>query len=433
MRNLFSRACSALAIVLALGGTARALDLDAEGFAQRVDASDRTIALARLDMSTANAERQAALSGALPRLSATAGYLRETLDQGQSPIPSFKNSFEVAGTVTQALFDMRVVHAVRASRLLDRLTASQVEAVRQAVVNEARKAFYAALLLREKRAVSRDSEASAGENYRTMQVRYSSGVSSEFELLQAEAAYRAAIPPRLRAERDYELAVNNLKVLAGIDLAESVELTGSLESPAELPDLPAADSSIEARPDLLALEWQRQLLGIGVSAAEAARYPTLNASVRYGVTAASDEFRWENDSDSLGVGVALTVPIFTGGAAESGVRKARVERDKSAVRVAQLRAEIGVDVINTRLRLEEARQSVQAASRSVDSARRAYEIAETRVANRLATQLELSQSRLVYDEARLGYYSAVYDLLAARYDWQMVTGTVPQTGAASRQ
>ena len=67
-----------------------------------------------------------------------------------------------------------------------------------------------------------------------------------------------------------------------------------------------------------------------------------------------------------------------------------------------------------------------------DSARRAWEIAETRVANGLATQLELSQSRLVYDQARLGYYSAVYDLLAARFDWEQVTGTVPQAAGTAR-
>jgi outer membrane protein TolC len=159
----------------------------------------------------------------------------------------------------------------------------------------------------------------------------------------------------------------------------------------------------------------------------------VNASLRYGVTAASDELQWENDADSLTVGVAVTVPVFTGGATDSAVRKARVEHDKTAIRVAQLRDEIRADVINTRLRLGEALQAVEAASRSVDSARRAYEIAEARVANRLATQLELSQSRLVYDEARLGYTSAVYDLLAARYDWERVTGTVPPAADAARQ
>jgi len=424
-RLRFSARCALSAALALAAAGARGLDLDAESFVRRVDASSRQIALARLDTATADAERQAARSRALPRLTASAGYSRETLEQEQSLFPSYKNSYQLAGTVSQALFDMSVVHAVRASALLDRMTASQVEAARQLVINEARKAFYRALLARGNRAVSRDSETSARDHYAEMQTRFSSGVASEYELLQAEAAYRGSIPPRLRAERDYELAVNGLKILAGIDLAESVELIGSLERPADLPEPPPSDAAIESRPDLTALEWQRQLLEINVRAAESARYPTLGASLQYTLEAASDRLRWENDSDSLSVGINLTVPVFTGGSTESLVRKARTELDKSAVRVAQRRDEIRVDARNTRLRLEEARQSVEAASRSVESARRAYEIAETRVVNRLATQLELNQSRVVYDQARLGYYAAVYDLLAARFDWEFVTGTVP--------
>ena len=51
-------------------------------------------------------------------------------------------------------------------------------------------------------------------------------------------------------------------------------------------------------------------------------------------------------------------------------------------------------------------------------------IAETRVRNGLATQLELKDSRILLDQAQLNYYSSIYDYLAAYFDWQKATGNV---------
>jgi outer membrane protein len=422
------------AVVVVLSGIAvvpaGALDLDADAFIKRVDAYSRQLELARLDVTSADAARQAARAGALPRLTASLFYGREALEL--SDVSQYQNTLQVSAQAQQNLFNMSVFYALRASALLDKMTGAGVEATRQQVINASRKAFYGAILAREYRAVARDSETSAADRYEQAKVRFSSGVASEFDLLQAEAAWRATTPPRLRAERDYQLAVNSLKILAGIELPEPLELKGSLEDPGDRP-VPQADiGALKNRPDLAAAEWQRQLYEMNLKAAESARYPVVAATATYGRSSFPGDHLYptlppQDDKayDSLQLGVVVTVPIFTGGATESAVRTARVDLQRSATRLAQLQDEARVETENTRLRLDEARQSVRAAALSVDSARRAFEIAQTRVDNRLGTQLELNQVRVVYDQARLGYYAAVYDLLSARFDWELMTGVVP--------
>jgi outer membrane protein TolC len=63
----------------------------------------------------------------------------------------------------------------------------------------------------------------------------------------------------------------------------------------------------------------------------------------------------------------------------------------------------------------------------VDSAYRAYEIAETRVENQLTTQVELKEIRLALNQAQVNYFSAIYDYLSAYFDWQKTVGAVTNT------
>ncbi len=416
----------AVCLMAAASAAAPALELDLAAFVEKVTASSRTLRLARLDVSSAETDKQSAIAPALPRLGASAGYGRELLAiDPVNPIP-FHNQFQAGVTASQNLLNMGVFYAVRASGYLDDMSREQLEAVRQSVINGARKAFYAALLAREVRDVSLESESAAQDNYDNVRLRFQNGAASEFELLQAEAAHLATIPARIRAQRDYEVALNSLKTVAGIGIDEDLELKGSLEAPSAQPQPePSGDSALQQRPDLRAQELQRQLLDINVRAAESQRYPTLAASLSYSTAAVSDSFKWENDYDSLILGFQLSVPIFTGGAIDATVRKARIDRDKAATRVEELSDQIRADVRNAQLRLQEASRAVEASSRSVQSAERAYEITQTRVANGAATQLELTSSRIARDQAKVGYYSAVYDMLASRFDWEQATGSVP--------
>ncbi len=151
----------ALLLFAAASGRVRALDLDLAAFVERVGSSSTSLRLARLDLSSANADRQSATSLALPRVDLSAGYGRELLEPDPIAPMQLRNQVQASAGVSQTLFNMSVLYALRASSYLDGMTRAQVEAVRQAVINGARKAFYGTLLAREVREVSRESESAA--------------------------------------------------------------------------------------------------------------------------------------------------------------------------------------------------------------------------------------------------------------------------------
>ena len=56
------------------------------------------------------------------------------------------------------------------------------------------------------------------------------------------------------------------------------------------------------------------------------------------------------------------------------------------------------------------------------TAEKGYSIAQTSAENGMATQLELKDARLLYNQAELGYYVAVCDYLIAYFDYELAIG-----------
>jgi outer membrane protein TolC len=132
----------------------------------------------------------------------------------------------------------------------------------------------------------------------------------------------------------------------------------------------------------------------------------------------------ENGDDQITLGLLLTVPIATGGASVAQVRKARATLEAIQTRVSQTENSIRIELANARLRMGEALERIEAAGRAVDTARRTYEIAETRVTAGLATQVELQGVSVALSRAQVAFYSAIFDYLVAYFDWEAATGEV---------
>jgi outer membrane protein TolC len=72
--------------------------------------------------------------------------------------------------------------------------------------------------------------------------------------------------------------------------------------------------------------------------------------------------------------------------------------------------------------MTEARKRIQGQEKSIDQARRAVHIAQTRFTNGVGTQLELLDSQVALTRAQTSYAQAVYDYLVAQADWQFAVG-----------
>ena len=411
----------------------QARDYDLPSLLKLAEQNNKQIQLARADLKTASAEKLGAFSQALPTIDITAGYNRNLQENitfirfGDEITPlqfSFANQFQINAVLRQTLFSFKVGMAIQAARYYDRLTNATFELTRQQVHTQVKTSFFGALLAREVMQVTRDSQESARDNYNNIKTKYEAGILSEFELLQSEVRWESSIPLTLSAQQSYASALNNLKVLAGIPIAETLELIGSLASYPALPEALPVDIAKEKRLDYNALQWEKKLQEKNASAQRSEFLPSLEGTFTYAYTASSDAFKLEQENDNYIVGLSLTIPVFSGGSRLANLRRAHADVDRVNTRIALADANIAAELENLQLRMGEAMQRIRATEKSVNTARRAFEIAETRVDNGLSTQVELKDSRVALDQSQVNYYSAIFDYLSAYYEWELATGRV---------
>jgi outer membrane protein TolC len=114
------------------------------------------------------------------------------------------------------------------------------------------------------------------------------------------------------------------------------------------------------------------------------------------------------------VSVGATMPLFTGGRihGENVVAKSNVAEAKA--RLQQTREFASLDARQAVAQLQQAVATLAASGGTAEQATRAYNIAEVRFREGLSTQLELTESRLLLQQARANRAQAARDFQVAR-------------------
>jgi outer membrane protein TolC len=423
--HLFPAMLLAVLLPTAAGG------YDLQAYLKLVEANSKDLQLARRDITAAQADVRAARAAVFPALGASVSYLRNLTPlyyyQGgqKTELTGDNNQFALGIQASQNLFNLQAFSGMRASDEYRTLSTELFDVQRSAILSAAKKAFYQALLLEQVYQVRKASEENALENYRNAQSRYENGLVSQLAALQAEVAWKTKIPETTLARKNLDIAMLNLKDLAGLAEDQELRLEGDLGDYPPLPQAPGMDKVLEARPDYRALLAQHRLRQIEVEAARAQAYPTVAASVQYGFSAQSDKLRLEQENNALQLQLSVTVPIYSGGYVASQIDKAENEVARSLLSLEKKRREVSIDLDGLSLRLREAHERILSAQTTAATAEKALSITRASLESGLATQLDLKDAQVSYDGARLGYYSAIYDYLDAFFDWEQTTGRAP--------
>ncbi|MBN1294545.1 MAG: TolC family protein [Candidatus Latescibacteria bacterium] len=418
-------------------GWAQTYDFDS--FITAVKQHNKDLKVAVEDKEMANLQQKEALSTALPKVGFETGYTRNLTDyymyfdkgalmpgeDGLIKAP-FKRDNELTATIAlqQTLYSHEVGSAIQASKQYGKLTDYVYEATELAVLSGAKKVFYQCLFLEKVVEITKSAEQNALENYENMKLKYDNGQVSEFELLQAETRWRSSIPEVQKAERNLKLAMNTMKNLAGIDITLDIDIEGTLDVIPGMPEKISMESVFEERPDFQALNWEKELRETNLEATKGAYKPKVTGTLAYAYSSQSNEFELAEENNLVFVGVNLNVPIYTGGYLKAQVQKASVELKKTSLKIDKNKETISTDIVNSYLCLEEAQLRIDSENSTVETAEKAFQIAEVTTRDGLSTQLQLKDARFTYDQAIINYYAAVYDYLAAYFDWEYATGKV---------
>lgn len=262
-----------------------------------------------------------------------------------------------------------------------------------------------------------EAERSSKASLDAATARYQVGVGTPADKLQAQTAYSQAVLDRIRAEGTLRNAHGTLANLMGMDANQSYSLQSVADTPAtEQFQANVGELIAEARrrrPDLAAAEAQIAAAEAGIATARAAGKPSISVTtdLAYLNRESSDPNR------SGGIGLNVTIPLFTGFANTYRIRSATEQVEARKAARDQIALQIALDVWQAYQNLQTETQSVQTSADLVASATQNADVALGRYKAGVGNIIDVitAQSALA---------SACAQRIQARFNWDIARASL---------
>lgn len=374
---------------------------------------------------------QAAQAALLPSVAIASSYQRDFTknflfvndpDFGQSRFrTNFNNSINVDLVAEQALYNPMASAQVRIAKLAHSLSDLSLEATAQELVVQGSQLFWQALYLKESLAILEENRNLAHDQWMQMKNLLEQGMVSELEVQQTELFYKRTLPELASAQNAHASTLNEMKVLAGLDPAEELRLSGTItlpDSTASLSDEVALNQNVRLRAAIKEFDIANEQ----IKASKSARLPVITASLGYNLNSQDDDFKFENDNQLWYGRVAIQIPLFTGGLNNAGIARSKIGLENARIEADQVRLGLMKDLRNARLRRSLALEHIQSEEEAIVLSGKELEIAQERTKLGLLTPLENKEIRLNLTRAKLNLINARLDLRLATSEINKILG-----------
>ena len=290
------------------------------------------------------------------------------------------------------------------------------------------RAFYDAALSERLVRIAEATLSQAEATVKQVQAGFEAGAQPEFELLRARVARDNQRPALIRQRTLREIALLRLKQLLDLPPDFTLEIVAPLEGaniaipapfadrlPISLETSPAATSSSTTRTAIQETEAIVRLREAALRLTQAERRPSLSLTSNYSRVAYPSGFFPTGDfRTNWTLGATVEWTILTGGRQRGSEAVARADVEQSRLQLRQAEELAHLDARSAHAELLAARAAFDASAGTVEQAIRAYEIAEVRFQSGVSTQLELSDARLLLQQAEANRAQAARDLQIAR-------------------
>ena len=417
-----SRRPLALALALVLLPAAAQADDLLQSY-QNARSSDPQYAAAESTRAVAAERPVQARANLLPGIGGSVSSNRVDRGNGDSSNGSWGLS------LNQSLFNFGNYTALQGAKAQDRAGGYNLEAAGQNLITRTSAAYFNVLVQLETLAAAEAAEAALKKQFDFASKRLEVGLAPITDVHEARAQYDGARASTILARNAVRDAYQALVEITGTPVANLKGLPDDFK-----PALPA-EKGVEAfvgdalsnNPSLKAQEANLEVAQAGVKTARAGHYPTLGLQATYGKAIPglydNPAFIGENKANTS-VGVTLNIPIFAGGATQSGVRTALAQRDGAADAVEQSRRAIERSTRGAYQAVVAGISEVEARRLALVSAQSAYDASQVglEVGTRTVIDVLINQQNLF--TARQNYAVAKYNYLQNRLLLEQASGTL---------
>ena len=326
----------------------------------------------------------------------------------------------------------------------------EVTAQRAQLALDVTQAYFDAVLADRLVTIADTTLAQTEELLRQTTVARRVGNQSEFELLRATVTRDNQRPVLIARRGDRDVAYFRLKQLLNLPLDEPATITRVIASNASnssnaaatpidtLAPLPLPDTTTGDRAPVRESEESVRASEGQLRVARADRLPSLSITSQYQrLFFPQNLFPTLNQySENWTIGGALSLSLFNGGRVGGQIEVAQANLAEARARLQQSRELAALDTRVALNQLQQAEAAFAASRGTAQQATRAYSIDQIRYREGISTQTDLTQSRLLLEQALANQAQSARDLAVARARMVLLRDLPLNTqalgGAASR-
>ena len=397
-----------------------------------------TIRVAEMEVARYDYVRRQTWGNLLPQVAVNGQinhtFIKQNMSKGFSLGGDQYTTISGALDVTMPLFAPAVYRTLRMNDTQMAAAVEEARASRVDLIAEVRKAFYNILLAKQSLVVLLESQATVQRTVDDTELQYRNGLMSEYDLLTAQVQLSNLKPTIIQTENSIAVAERLLKMYLSIPEEVDIEVVGELDSlrDAVLEGTEGLSTDVSENTDLRSLELQEELLVRQLRVSNAGRWPTVGLFGNFtlsgnnmgafnfqDMSVVQDGYYWQHP---LYAGVQISVPLFSGLTKMNRARELKNQIAQVGVQRDYLRRQVDVQVRSALNDLVTARETMFAQERTVEQARKAYSISDTRYRAGAGTILELNSAQLSQTQAQLNFSQAIYDYLTAKAEYDRIVG-----------
>jgi outer membrane protein len=336
-----------------------------------------------------------------------------TLSAGALTTSSIFSRAATGFTASQLVTDFgRTASLEQSAKLHNAAQNQNVTNIRAQVLIEVQQTYYQALASESVLKVAQATLDLRRLTLRQVGALAQSALRSTLDVSFAQVNVSEAELDLFRAENDARASHVRLSAAMGYDRDQPFSLTDEQLPPPLDPDVDTLIAqAVGARPDLAALQLNREALDRSAEAEKRLRNPTIVAAAAAGVAPVRDDRLPETYSAA---GVNVNIPVLNGGLFKARRQEAESHAAAAAKDVQDLSLQIARDVRVAWLDATDAFRRLDVTARLVAEANEALRLAQARYDNALGSIVELNQAQLNQTSAEIAAASAKYEYLSRR-------------------
>lgn len=354
---------------------------------------------------------------------------------GASAVSSGTDNYTSAGVslrLDQALYDRQAKISVDQAELGDQRAGFDLQSAEDDVIIRVATSYFSVLGALDNLELSTSEKIAIQRQLELAQERLNVGIGTQTDLYDAQARYQLAEANEIDAANLIEEAVQALIVIIGTSpgdldrLREDAEL--DLPEPASVTDW--VNIALANNPALKSASLDYEIAQREVDFQKYTRHPSVGLNAVQSYRDNSGGINGSSDRTNTSIGLALTFPLYVGGAVEAQVQKAALNANAREQAVELTRREVSRQIRNVYNDVVSGISRVKALEQAVVASESAVESKEEGFAAGLITNLDVLDAQRDLYQSRRDHLRARYDFILASLRLEQAAGQLDEDDVA---